>query len=721
MSEILEAGGTMAMMVLVLGGIGAVVALALGGIAFMKRRVPLAFWVFVPVAVCVLGALGAWSSAGTVFGVLESVDAEAVNSAAMAGLWQSLTIDWFSRWVAAFVLVLCSFMCGLGSTISAGPVKETKLTPFAAGFAALTAVVGAIGLAMYGLGNGLALEAYLLAAVVLLGGLGVAFASARRALYEHGPRVAGLRFTSAACFVMAVVYGGRAVSMGTQIAMFGPNGTAVGADLPTAVVMWTDVADPIWTMAWVAFGLALLIAFFGFFSELGEVVQRFTLVDVWATLFLVAGLATVRVVEESRTNALAAVATHAPARAIFDAWGTDLPAAIVYVDKNPLEANVRHGGYGDVLVYQAFDMGTLDEDDKPIMKQEWRRTWVWDGSSWYADDSPLDCEGHAPGCTPPTINTARVPLMAIGKGESANLLLDAAKTLPGGEFMLLMRSTEAKAGDLVPHQLAHKQLGFLPVRVDAPVDLKEELWVDAGYKEMFWGPTAWYGEGEDKEPILYTDAIFADAVGEDGEAAKGVHVLVSPKARVEGIGGSCLAAQVNHDDGRAIPNDNWCSITEGEVEEWRAQAREVWELPDPETVRLRVAKIEAPDGVDVEHYEDVFRRETGAIAYCQELAHEKAFEDYDPEDKESELAPTHGRMEFSIVINDRGRINGTYVQDSSPLSNSDISRCAAKRYRKLAFDPLPKPEVVEGEPKPEPPIATLYLNYTFSKLPDPEE
>jgi len=721
MSEILEAGGMMATVVMGLGVLGALIALALGGLAFTKRRVPLAAFAFMPLLVCMVGAIGAWSGAGTVFAALESADADSLNEMAMAGLWQSLTVDWLSRWVAAFLLVLSAWCAGIGATIAVGPASESRLTPFSAAFVALTSIASAGGLAAYGLGKGLAMEAYLLAAVVLFGGLGVAFSSTRRALYEHSFRVAGMRFTSAACFVLAVVYGGRAVSMGTQIAMFGPNGSANTADLASAVVMWTEVADPVWTIAWVSFGLALLIAFFGFFNELGEIVERFTLVDVWATLALVAVLATVRVVEESRTNALLDVGTHAPARLIFEAWGNDLATGALTVDKQPISASPRKGGYGDVLVFHDFVAG-YDDKGNPINKREWRRTWAWTGSSWYADDSPLDCEGRA-GCTPPTLDTSRLPLVAIGKGEDATNLLAMAKTLPSKEFMLLLRTIDFGADDVVPSQLAHKQLGFLPVSVEREVDLTKDLWVDAGYKEMFWGPTQWFGEAEDKEPIFYTDAIFEET------GAEGVHVLISERARVEGVAGSCLAVENNLDDGVAVPNENWCSISAGEVDEWRKNAREVWDLPKED--RWLKFRAELPDKkliaegeppIDAALMEDVFRRETSAIAYCQVLAHTAALEEFDPDDKESELAETSGRMEMSVVINERGRVNGTYVEDRSKLQNSDISRCIAKRYRKLSFDPLPKPPPpAEGEERLPPNKVTLYLTYSFPKLPVEDE
>jgi hypothetical protein len=722
MSEILNNGGPMAMAVLGLGGVGALVALVLGGLSFTKRRVPLAAFAIMPILVCAVGAIGAWSSAGTVFTAIESADPNTLNDVAMQGLWTALTVDWLSRWVAAFLLVLCAWCAGIGATIAVGPAAETRLTPFAAAFAAITSVVGAGGLAAYGLGKGLALEAQLVAAVVFLGGLGVAFSSARRAVYEHAYRVAGMRFTSAACFVLAVMYGGRAVSMGTQIAMFGPNGSTLGLDLPSAVVQWNQVADPVWTLAWASFGVALLVAFMGFANELGEIVQRFTLVDVFATLLLVAGLATVRVVEESRSNALLEVGTHAPARAIFDAWGTDFPSGAVTIEKTPVPASPANGGYGDVITYYDFTIG-YDEDGNPISKREWRRTSVWDGSSWYADSSPLDCTDHPAGCTPPTIGTERIPLVAIGKGEDATNLLDMAKTLPGGEFMLLLRATDFGSETLVPQALAHKQLGFLPIRVEAEVDLKKHIWVDAGYKEMFWGPTYWFGEGEDKEPLFYTDAIF-EQTGSDG-----VHVLVSERARVEGVASSCLAAQNSHDDGRAVPNDKWCSITLGDVDEWRAQAREVWDLPENDRW-LRV-DIDAPGERDMEEgaepidtatMEDSFRRETAAVEYCQLLAHEKALDEYDPDDEESELAETSGRLEMSVVINNRGRVNGIYTEDKSRLKNRDITGCIAKRLRKWSFDELPKPAPVEeGEEKPAPLEVTVYLTYSLPKLSEDEE
>lgn len=718
MFEAVEAAGSMGMLVVGLGGLGVVVSLGLAGLSFTKRRVPLAAWVLIPFLICVIGAFGAWSNAGSVLGTLPAADAAMLNEQALKGLWESVTIDWLSRWVAAGVLIVCTWTAGVGATLAAGPSEETALTPVSAGLAAVGAILGCIALGVYGVSNGLASEAYMLAGLLLAGGLGVAFASARRAVYEHTYRVAGMRFTSAASFVIATWFGARAVAMGTQIDMFGPGGRAAGQTLENAVRMWMEVADPVWTMSIAAFLLALVIAFFGVYSELGEIVQRYTLIDIWATCALVLVLVGARGLENSRTAALEDVGTHGPGREIFASWGTDLPSAVVVVDKKNHVSRPAPGGYGDVLVFRDFVVG-YQEDGKPINKREWRRTWAWDGSSWTADSAPLFCEGHTDACTPATINGTRTPLLAIGKGEPGTDLLMAAEKVPNGEFMLLMRASDAGSDTVVPDQLAHAQLTFLPIKVGAPVDLMKEIWVDAGYKEMFWGPTHWFGEGDDKEPVLYADAIFSDT------EAPGVHVLVSEKARVEGIAGSCVAAEVAFVDDKTEPTDKWCAVTAGDVQEWRANAREVWPIPEPETVKATVAKVETkPDqfelpveGVSKEHIEDVFLRETGAVANCQKLAHEKALDDYDPDDEDSELAPTDGRMEMSVVINDRGRINGTYIEDRSRLKNPDISRCIAGRYRKLSFEALPKLEAKEGEEKPEPPSITVYINYDFKKMP----
>lgn len=718
MSEILEAGGSAAMAVLGLGVLGAVVALALAGLGFTKRRVPLVAWALIPVLVCIVGALGAWSSAGSVFGQLETAEGASLNSVALAGLWQSLTIDWFSRWVAAAVLTLTVWLAGVGATIAVGPAEEARLTPIAAGASAITAIFGAIAIGSYGISAGLATGGYMLAGVLLVGGLGVAFASSRRSLFEEATRVAGMRFTAAAAYVLAVTYASQAVSMGAQIAMFGPAGKANSADLADAVGMWAAVADPVWYVSWIAVLLAVLVAFLGVYSELGDVVQRFTLVDVWATFALLGGLATARVIQESRTDALEAVGSHAPAREIFDAWGTDLAPSVLQVEKKPYDGAPLDGGYGDVVVFHDFQTG-IDDAGNPITIKEWRRTWAWTGSSWYADDSPLSCEGHEAGCTTPTFNTQRPPLVALAKGEPATELLEVSKSLPGKQFILLLRRNDVESDMIVPSQLAHKQLGFIAIDVEKDVDLTKDVWVDAGYKQIFWGPTHWFGENEDKDALVYTDTVFKET------QAPGVHVLVNAKARVEGIAGSCLTAQNNFEMGEIKSNDIWCSINSGSVDEWRKKAREVWPIPEPENVKTRLT-IKPPEGplvaeVDLAPIEAAFLYENAAVADCQVKAQAKALEAYDPDDPESQLAPTDGRIEFEVVINDRGRVNGTYVDtDKSKLDNRDISSCVAGRYRKLEFDELPeRPAPVEGEPKPEPPKLSVLISYDFKKLPTP--
>ena len=200
----------------------------------------------------------------------------------------------------------------------------------------------------------------------------------------------------------------------------------------------------------------------------------------------------------------------------------------------------------------------------------------------------------APGCAPPTINTQRPPLLAIGKGETATTLLEVAKTLPGKSFLLLIRRNDLDEDSnlVVPQQLAHKQVGFVKIDVDKPVDQKTELWVDAGYKELFWGPTYWFGDDEDADALVYTNTVVKDT------EAPGVHVLISDKARVEGIATNCLTIQNDFDSSKATPAERWCSITEGDVDEWRKTAMEVWEIPEPETVRTRI-DTKPPEG-DIE-------------------------------------------------------------------------------------------------------------------------
>lgn len=693
MNEVLEAGGSLAYAVMGLGGLGALVVLLLAGVAFTKRRVPLAAFVVLPLAVGGLGALGAWLNAGTVANDVMAADTEQLAAVAAAGMWQSLTVDWLARWVAAALFALAAFAAGVGSTLATGPGEETRLTPVAAaaalGFGLLGAAVGA-GYSVY---HGLGVEAWLLLGLLVVGAVGVTFASARRALYEHANRVAGMRFTAAMCFMFAISYASKATVLGNLISSFKPGGSLTGYELAYAVGAYGYIAAPVYNLSWLVFGVAFLVAAFAVYNELGEVVQRFTVVDVFLTVLLLGSLGAVRVLEGSRLSSLEEVAFSQPAGAMFAVYGSDLPAALLSVEKSAHEVRPHNSSYGDVL--------TIDKDGN------WFRQYRFHGTGW-------DDLGDEPEPIESVQLHPRVPLIVATNSTEAKHLAAVLERTPERRGLLLMRASELKAEIVVPNELAALRTTFLPISLSPERDLSKQLWLQLGTREVYWGPSLWFGDGMEKEPVLYQQAVF------DATEAEGIHMLVSERGRVGEVAAICLSS-VMFDRGvmpaptRGIQVDEatlsqfginpekkwrkfessgkWCAVTVEPAETFYAEAREAFELPNPDNAKMMV-KVTGPV-TDPAAVEDGFRRELGAIGYCAE--------------KIKEAQPDlSGRMLLEVGIDEKGRIGGVYVAEKSKLTDETLARCAAMRFRRLVNEPLMAPEAKEGE-KPEAPTALVEI------------
>ena len=688
MSDVLNAGGSLSFVVLGLGALALLLILAGGGLAATKRRVPLFYWVIGPLFVAGVASLGAWSAAGGYMSTIGGAEAASVVETASRGLYDSLAIEWFGRWVAALLFGVAAWAAAAGAFM-AGP--EGRMTPIAAGVTALLSIIGAaviFGYAGYhGVGG---MEALMLAGLVLVGGFGVAFGALKRALYEHAERVASMRFVSGVSLILGVSYGGRALTMGNRMESFGPEGIAVQAsNLAQAIMMWNDVAAPTVTLAWIAFGFALAIGFAGFYNELGEVVDRFTLLDVWAAMaiFLVVGGA--RTLEGWRIDTLQNVANNQPAADMFNELGTEIPAALVQVGDKTLSSAPDRGGFGDVLVYQ---------DAKEGEGKEWVRRFAWDGAGWYADDTPVDKVANASGLR---------PLIVMEVGDDAKHLVKAAEAA-GGKALLLLRGEEVKADVLVPEELIYLEVTFLPIEIATDMDLKAELWSGAGARVVNWGPTTWYGDTEEEDPLTYLDDVFADT------EATGLQVVLGDRGRVKDVVNSCLAAITSlSENGRKLENnDKWCKISLAEVEQVRTQAMEVWEVPAPEFTQMSFAKPTDAIGeiIGADLIDDRLRRELGAIDYCIGVFRDEGEE-------------VNGRMTLDLTFRKDGTVSSV-LGERSKNTNAMVHRCVRERFKNVSFVfdeaewPVPEePENEDEEPEPLPPeTVVMTLDVSYPKL-----
>ena len=686
------------MAVLGLGGLALLMILAGAGIAVTKRRVPLFFWVLGPLMVAGVSALGAWSAAGGYMADISVAAADTIVHTAEQGLYDSLAIEWFGRWVAALLFGVAAWGAAIGAFMS-GP--EGRFTPIAAGSTAILAVIGAAVTFGYATYQGVAgMQPMMLSGLILIGGFGVALAALKRAVYEHAERVASMRFVSGICLILGVSYAGRAVTMGTRMEAFGPGGIGDTAEsLSQAVFMWSDVSGPAFTLAWMAFFFALLIGFAGFYYELGEVVDRFTLLDVWAALlvFLVVGGA--RTLESWRIDTLQDVGHNAPAALVFADVGADLPGSLLQVGDSSVTVEPVVGGFGDV--YMRTDKpGWLDQLPEPPEGETFGPTWIrafaWDGSGWYRDGTPL--EQVQPG-------TVR-PLIVIPGADDVEELVKVVEKA-GGKALLLLRGEEVKADVLIPDELIYLEVTYLPIELATDMDLKTELWGTANYREINWGPTFWYGDTESEDLVTYMDDVFADT------QATGLQLVLGDKGRVKDVANGCLAAITTIDEnGKASTNDKWCKISLGLEDEVREAAMKDWEVPAPEHTRMSFGEPteEIDRIIGGDFIKDRLIRELGAIDYCISVARDEGEE-------------VNGRMTLVTEFDYDGSIS-VELEEKSRHTNFMVYRCVKDRFKKVSFTfdeeewPVaPEPEDEEEEVEPLPPeVINVQLDINYPKL-----
>ncbi|MEQ1568439.1 MAG: hypothetical protein ABMA64_22575, partial [Myxococcota bacterium] len=608
MSDVLSHAGALGYLVI----LGALVGLAAaGGLAVMgigQRRVPLTAAVLVPYVLLALGAVGGWLGLQLVS--VEGAEPSQIPIVAMAGVWNALTADWLGRWAAALVLAASAWAASIGAALRPG--AEPRLTLVAAGGAGAVSVIGAIVLWAvawhYGLGGG----AYLLGGIVLVAGTGVAFGATRRAADDEMFRVAGLRFVASMAMLFGVYHAVRAVDIGNRITAFRADGPILNStDLQKAIELFTASVDPGVTISMIALLLAVVIAFFGFFAEIGEVVGRYTVFDMFGVVVMMVGVGMLRLIESSSFNSMYSLATNVPAVEMYKDLGPDLAAATVTRGDVNSVVRLADGGFGDVLAYE---------------QEKWVRKFRWNGWTWREDGTDLA-----------EVTLADLPpLIAVERGLEADKVVDLLRTVPGGKAFLMLRASEVKVGVFVPPELARLQTTFLPVQLAESRDLKSQLWVMAGAPEVNWGPTTWFGEHDDSlDMVEYSSSALA------ATQSPGLNVLVAGR-KVNDLITSCLPYLLEADpsgateappaapEGAAAPAEGtgdapvalpalrinatrWCALTTDEYDVVRAEAAGVWEVPAPPNLRMTI-QLQGP--YQMAEVDDLVRRELGGIAYC---------------------------------------------------------------------------------------------------------
>lgn len=659
MSDVMSHAGTLGYLI-VLGGVGALVAAAgLAFAAFTKRRIPLTAVIAVPYLVLALGALASWSAMGGVADAVEAAQSGEIPKVALSGVWEALSADWLSRWMAAIALTAGVWAAAIGSALVPG--NEPRNTPIAAGGAALVSVLGAVGVAAVGSGAGLGSASYALAGIVLVGGLGVALGASRRAADDEMYRVAGLRFASSIAFLVAVVHGARAFDLGVRMNAFASGGELLAStDLTKAIEVYSKLVDPGVQVMFIAIFAALVVAFFGFFAEIGEVVVRNTVLDMFGVVGLMVLVGLLRLVENGGYNAMYAVGTNFPAVEMYKDIGQDLPAASLTRGEATEVVRLADGGFGDVYAFE------LDE---------WVRKFRWNDRTWREDDRKIE---------ELTAKADRPPLIAVERGMEAEKIVELMEQIGAEKAYLLLRASEVKAGTYVPPDIERLQTTYLPIQLAKARDLKAQLWMNAGSPEVNWGPTTWFGEKDDSlDPIEYATAALT------ATQSPGVNLSVKTR-KVGDIVTSCLPYLVDSttegDKTTTRMNDaRWCAVTVDEPEVLRTEAAAVWEVPAPKNVRMT---LRVQGGVDAAQAKDLLERELGGIGYCAEKAVAAG-------------EPLKGAMALTLAVSKDGQVYDTSADPGSSVQSPTINRCAGKRYRKLSFT-MPDPAKAPPPPPPAP-------------------
>lgn len=686
MSAVLNDAGTLGYLILLGTVVGVVAAAAFAGLAFTKRRVPLTALVLFPYLVLGFGAFGAIASFSLVEGAMGAATPSTIPVVAMSGAWSSMAVDWLARWGAAVVLAAGVWAAAAGSALVPG--DEPKFTFMPAGLAGASAVIGAGIVLSYGLSKGMGSSGMGLALLILVVGAGVAVAATRRAQDDDMFRVAGMRFAASMCALLAIVHAARAVDIGNRMVAFAAQSPLMLAtDLPKAVETYGSMVMPGLTIGVVAVLAGIVIAFHGFFSEIGEVVVRYTVFDVFGVVVILLGVGGVRLVEGWSFNSLYRLATNTPAVEMYEELAADLVSSGLTVGEFTVITRYAEGGFGDVL--------ELDDET-------WHRKFEWAGSNWKERNEEL---------AQVTLDE-RPPLLAAPRSAPAAKIVEALQATKDGKGFLLLRASEAKAGSEVPAELARLQVTYLPIALSTAQTrhLDKELWVEAGRPEVNYGPVVWFGDGDDaEEPLDYAAAALK------GTTSPGLHVLAGER-KVGDLVASCLPYLLDQgeepEEGVAptltMNADRWCSVSADTEEVVRAEAEALVPMPAPENVKMAL-ELEGP--LDQAEVERLLGRELGALGFCADRAvHPIEGSDLQPEELK-------GRMTLHLAISKTGDVYDTLVDEKSKVQSPAMLRCATKRYKKMKFtvpEEVPPPPPEPGAKPPEPPVrpqVTVHLDF----------
>ncbi len=676
----LEQAGPLGFVIMAVAGLGLLVALAMTGLGITKRRVPVSVWILIPIAVAAIGGVGTIMGVSSAISDVVSAPASERMAEGLQGLSFALGADYVGRIVAAALLALACWGAGLGAVIATGPEKRWTVGSGILGI--LLALAGAGAVVAVGMVKGIeGSEPIILAGLLGFGGLGVGVGSFRRALDDHAFRVAGMRFASGISLVFAISYASNAVKIAGQQALY--EAAATGSF--DAINVATANLDALLFIGWIAWGVAVLIGLAGFLSEMGDVVQKGTLLDVLVMFVLMGVLFGVRYVENDKVDNLRDVAMLTP---IYDVvtqreigWlgPADLPVATVNHDRQDYVAKPADVFFGDMIV---------------LRKEGWVLTHSWSGEGWEVvggdQGTPL---------SEVKLNTDKPILMVGSVADSWKSVMEVREAYPAAQLNILLHTPVYRSCEIDPEtgeisedgckmprgaivelnkytepETMPLHVAMVPIEViDTPADFAAGPWMTAHNQQIFIGPVKYWGELADERRNLAAKLHTAL----DTHGATKVHAVLTERGRFKDYSDVYMNVMYKVADDPKQATDlalsgKTVTFSVANEEDVLAKAAEGFVQEQPEGLSL--TKVEVKEGARTpEEIERLLRWELPGLATCG-----SRFKDDDQ----------RGRFEATLHLSGKGNASDWTATKRNQIETDDVWNCVMARFGDMAFSSI---------------------------------
>ncbi len=301
--DLFRQGGPLMYGVLAIAVIGMVVGTALAVVTALRKWVPAAAWLAMPVTAAALGALGTLGGARLALRAVASAAPEESSAMAAQGWSIATYTDAFGLQVASSLLAATALFGGLTLLIGAG--KESKWT-LATGLPVLGLAlpVGA-GLMGWAVTMRVGPAPFLVGVVALVALLGCGLAGLRRPDDPKGPgKAAGARVLMWLCAVGSVLAAGQFGYLLGKIQIY--RALAVAAP-ESKLALWAagdQLAAKAGLVGLVGAGVVALLALVPVLPLVGRLAERRTLISAALCLVLLVPLLGVRMVTDGKMDEL---------------------------------------------------------------------------------------------------------------------------------------------------------------------------------------------------------------------------------------------------------------------------------------------------------------------------------------------------------------------------------------------------------------------------------